>query len=207
MGSGLEIILPKEFPDNICLNIKIDFINENFLEYVDESDYFINTAEDRLNYNYLFPTSSFKSIEYIEFQFKKEFSNYVLWIYINKDGNRKMLALSNHRKINILNNFYGQIKNIKISFYDNLKNREIISKIINPYPLKDNGGIIFSSNYKFTRKIKQNQSEDFDVSNIYNPKDNTFNDEYTFNFSIKTENVNLSRVNYINCKEEKGFNE
>ena len=206
MGSGLEIILPKEFPDNICLNIKIDFINENFLEYVDEYDYFINTAEDRLNYNYLFPTSSFKSIEYIEFQFKKEFSNYVLWIYINKDGNRKMLALSNHRKINILNNFYGQIKNIKISFYDNLKNREIISKIINPYPLKDNGGIIFSSNYKFTRNIKQNQSGDFDVSNIYNPKDNTFNDEYTFNFSIKTENVNLSRVNYINCKEEKGFN-
>ena len=146
LGSGLEFTLPKEFPENICLNIKIHFINENFLEYVNEYDYFINTAEDRLNYNYLFPTSSFKSIEYIEFQFKKEFSNYVLWIYINKDGNRKMLTLSNHRKINILNNFYGQIKNIKISLLDYSKNREIISKIINPYPLKDKKGIIFSSN-------------------------------------------------------------
>ena len=204
LGSGLEINLPKEFPENICLNIKIVFLNENFLEYVNEYDYFINTAEDRLNYNYLFPTRSFKSIEYIEFQFKKEFSNYVLWIYINKDGNRKMITLENNRKINILNNFYGQIKNIKISFYDYLKNREITSKIINPYPLKNNDGIIFSSNYKFTKNIKQNQSEDFDFSNIYNTKSNAFDDEYTFNFSIKTENLNLSKVNFINCKE-KGF--
>ena len=100
--------------------------------------------------------------------------------------------------VKILNNFYGQIKNIKISFYNREKG-EINSKIINPFPLKDFGGKIFSSIYNYKKNIITDSKDKSDFA-LYKTK----NDEYNeLKITIKVENQNLCKVNYINFKEEK----
>ena len=206
LGSGLDILLPLQFPNELCLNIRINFITENFLEYVRPNDYFIKTTNYCIEYNHLIKVFHTKNLKYIDFQFKLENSNKVLWFIINRDENAQMIPLNEiNPKVTILNNFYGQIKDITIYFYDHSKEKEINSKTIYPYPLKDNKGIIFYSNYKVIDKIKT--SSEYFNADIYNnnKKNNPFNDDYKFNLTIKVQNFNLFRVNYINCKET-GFN-
>ena len=199
LGTGLEILLPSQIPINVSLNIRIDFINENFFEDVNQEDCLIIIGQYNLTYKYIISKYGLKNIKYIEFQYKNEYPGHELLIYFNKEEKGEKLSLNdyNNKKLQILNNFYGQIKNIKISFFDYSKSKFINSKTVNPYPLKDNNGIIFYSKYKFTKQLLPKQVEDFNA-NIY-----PFNDHIGIDLTIKAENINLFKVNYINCKEQR----
>ena len=52
LGTGLEILLPSQIPINVSLNIRIDFINENFFEDVNQEDCFIKIGQYNLTYKY-----------------------------------------------------------------------------------------------------------------------------------------------------------
>ena len=207
IGTGFELIFPKQFHSDLCLIITIYFNDQNFLEYVNPNDYFIKTNQSGIKYNQITLLKD-RIIKYIHFEYTIEMNKKVLWILINDNENGKMVYLDeNNPRATILNNFYGQISCIKIAFKDKTTNKEIKCKEINPFPLKDERGIIFYSQYRFKRKIKiKEQSEEFNA-NIYNDdqNNNPYNDITIFNFAIKAENHKLFRANYINFKE-KSFN-
>ena len=51
LGTGLELIFPKQFHEDLFLSIRINFIDQNFLEYVNPNDIFIKTDKISIQYN------------------------------------------------------------------------------------------------------------------------------------------------------------
>ena len=196
LGTGLEIYLLNQIPDNICINIKISFITEDFLKYVNPDDSFIEISDDRLKYKAI---TNITNIKVLSFQIKTESSIRILLIYFNNIKKGSMTLNETNPKVTILKNFFGQIKNIKISLYNYSNNKELTSKEINPYPIKNNGGILFSSSYKFYANNNAYQTVEID-GNVYAPEEN----KYQFYLTIKVSNSDLFKVNYINSKEN-GF--
>ena len=196
LGTGLEIYLLNQIPDNICINIKISFITEDFLKYVNLDDSFIEISDDRLKYKAI---TNITNIKVLSFQIKTESSIRILLIYFNNIKKGSMTLNETNPKVTILKNFFGQIKNIKISLYNYSNNKELTSKEINPYPIKNNGGILFSSSYKFYANNNAYQTVEID-GNVYAPEEN----KYQFYLTIKVSNSDLFKVNYINSKEN-GF--
>ena len=194
LGSGLEIFFPSNIPDEFCINVRINFITKNFLEYVNPNDFFIKTFDDELKYQSI---SHVKNIEFIELKVKTDYNTKILYIFFNNQKASLHLNQKNPKVI-ILNNFIGQIKSIQISFYDYNKNQGIISKQINPYPLKDNGGTLFFSTYKCLRK-KMNMNQ-----HGYNFSVSSNEDGYKFSLELRVQNISLFKTNYINMKEQ-GF--
>ena len=207
LGTGLELILPKQFHHDLCLNIRINFMDENFLEYINPKDFLIIIDKMGFQYNQINMFNNFNKIKYIDFRFGLEYSKKEFWILINNNDNGRRFELNeNNPRVTILNNFYGRMNNIRISFCDYSVKKEIKCIEINPFPLKDREGIIFNSHYTFTRKLQINQSDDFNP-NIYNynKKNNPYNDTINFDITIKAENFELFKANYINFME-KSFN-
>ena len=113
----------------------------------------------------------------------------------------------NNKNLKILNNFYGQLKSIDISVNNELKKYKIYSNKLFPFPLKDNGGILLSSEIKFNDNNKKyffqrnipsflSSNEDvidYEVNNLSN----------IIKIKLKIINRNLGKVNYINYKEDK----
>ena len=116
----------------------------------------------------------------------------------------------NEKNIYILNNFYGQLKSIEIIMHEEMKNKNeiiIFSRLISPFPLKDNGGIIFKSNFKFNKYINEKKF----LTNIFknennqsknNNNNNNNNNEINAEICLKIKDINLVKVNYINYKEQ-----
>ena len=191
MGTGLEISGLDSFPEYRYLDIKIIFVNNNPLKYLDKNDDLCCTDFDHIKYSDI---SNFPDINSINFRFKDRFVELI----INKDisGNEKgysrdLKLSSSIKNLTILNNFYGEIKSIEISIFKDIPNEReekyLYSKQINPFPLKNNY-ILFFSNYTFfvINNKNKNQKQIFHPSTI----------------EIKVKDINLLKVNYINYKEE-----
>ena len=195
LGSGLELLLPIDFPDKLCLNIRINLANEDFLEYVNPNDAFIKVGVESINYKYLLYRLKNKKIKYFDFQFKVDNMEKILWFYINKSEFKYIIYLKHENSVSFLHNFFGQIESIIISFYDYEKNGEYNKKTIYPYPIKDSYKIIFNSYYNIKRIVTITQIEDYGVHTY--PERKNFN----FKFQIQIQNKDLFKTNFINYKE------
>ena len=205
LGTGLEISGIPDLPKNHFLDLKINFLNNNFWKYINEEDYLICSEENYIiKYSNLsgYKNLNINSINLV-FKFVKE--KIIVDILIN---NKYLLSahvqqINDKRKIKILNNFYGQIKSMQISIFKELPNnkkKEIVFYPILPFPLKDNGGILFSSKYEFeynpNTTFFSNNDIDMENLNIYIQK------KYYLNIEVKIIKKDLVKVNYINYKEK-----
>ena len=195
LGSGLELILPDDFIEKLSLDVRINLKSQDFLEYINPSDAFIKVGNERIYYKYLIDRLKNKTIKHIDFKFKIENMDKILWFFINNSDLKYMIYLKDENSVSFLNNFYGQIENIIISFYDYNKNEAFNKKMIYPYPIKDNSKIIFKSNYTIKREVTITGVEDYGVYSYTVPKD------FYFNFQILIKNKNLFKSNFINYKE------
>ena len=206
LGTGLEISFPSKMPEDIYLKIRINIENGDFLSYINQDDIFIRANNNAYNYSYKLlaqNTDNIKYINYIDIKYMKENSLGKLSVTYNKDGDGTATNLFNDNKIFILNNFYGQIKYIQVSFHKIINNKEItFPKVIKPYPLKDNYGIIFKSKYKFHKIVET----DVPLINPYADNSNSqliSNIDSTIELQIKVQDTKLFKANYINYREEK----
>ena len=200
LGTGFEIKLTKELPDDIYLRIRLNFIKQDLFTHVKNEDLLSYTGGFRYSFKDL--KLNIQIVNFVDFEIKQDGLNKIFWISFNGDKTRKISPCIFDNQINIFNNFYGQIKNIIISFHGKDNYQEINdSIIIEPFPLKDNEGIIFKSSYKFKQKIKINPkdkvSDEFNY-NIYGNEENNI-----FELLIKIQNEKLFKANYINSKEDK----
>ena len=209
LGSGLELNGIENLPKNINLKLKINSMkNECFLKYIDENDdLFINDIY-KIQYSKLSEYKN-KKITYLQFLFKNLGKQLVveISICINKQLiNIIFLQINKNKKINVINNFYGKINSIEISIYEESKSKSIYSEIITPIPLKDNKGVIFSSEYRLIEEnqyILQNDSSGILFNDIIGNK--PYNNKDILKIELKVKDINLVKVNYINYYE-KGFN-
>jgi len=204
LGSGLVLDIKERLSINNYMKIKINFLNNNFLKYINQNDDLINTNNNKIKYSTLskYQNEDISSIDIIF----KEIRDYII-IEININCKK---VLENHflkkYKFNILNNFYGQIKSIEISFNNYNNNKKIYSKFISPFPLKDNG-IIFASNFDIEENIEkslyqlQSGPNDFNYD-IYNPQKVNISKQINIKLELRAQDKNLIKVNYINYKEE-----
>ena len=205
LGSGLELYGIDKLPKNLYLKFKINFKNSNFLKYVNKNDFFIKIEDSNcyITYSKLLEFN-INSINSIDLDFKCFNKIITIDIYINSKiflNDFKIPINISFKKINILNNFYGQIYSMDYYIYEcyhnNKNKREKDHKEIIPFPLKGNNGIIFFSEFKYNSE------------NIFTINDNTgINSvipEYYNNIEIKIElkikDKNLVKANYINYKE------
>ena len=193
MGTGLEISGLDSFPEYRYLDIKITFVNNNPLKYLDKNDDLCCTDFEHIKYSEI---SKFQDINSINFRFKDRFVELIINKDINgneKGHSRDLKLSSSIKKLTILNNFYGEIKSIEISIFKDIPNEReekyLYSKQINPFPLKYNG-ILFSSKYKFIVNNKNKNQQQIIQQGL---------------LEIKVKDINLLRVNYINYKEEKNI--
>ena len=201
LGSGLELILPIDYPSKLSLNIRIKFINEDFLDYVNPYDAFIKIGDEVINYNYLIKRLQNKKIRFLDFQFKYEYMDRVLRFYINRNEIIHMIYLKNKNHVTFLHNFFGQIENIIIWFYDYTKYSKFNIKTLFPYPIKDNEGFIFSSDYKIEKNINRIVHIPVVEDQFNNPYDKSKELDFNFNFKLKIQNIKLFKTNFINYKE------
>ena len=213
LGSGLELYGIDEIPENYYLNLKINFLNNKFLKYINFNDDFISTEDKNKNIKYsIFEDFRDKDISSIDLNFKKYKKEVVIEINITSSkillkGICRSINI-NPKTINILNNFYGQLKFIEISIYENIPNAsyQFYDKRIIPFPMKNNGGIIFSSEFQFdnySEPLRQPDevrfgSDDFIIP--YNKQESS-----KIKIELKIKYINLVKANYINYKE-KDFN-
>ena len=192
MGTGLELVGINEILDYINIGIKINFINNYFMKYINDDDDLINIEDKHIKYSIL---SVYKNnvINSINFVLNVVDKNINLEINVeNKNIYSIYLEKVNITKnnISILNNFYGGIRSIEIYFTEELNNKtqkNIFSRIIYPFPLKNNEGKIFQSSFQFNSKNNNN------LKNNYNK----------INISLEIKDINLVKVNYINYLEKK----
>ena len=207
IGSGLILSGLKSLPRDFILNLKINFLDSKFLHYIDKDDDLIKSKVHIIKYSKLFDIQK-EEITSIEF------------IIINQNINIKV----NHSSIkldewltvdteidtiNILNNFYGQIKSMELNLNkrDSKKNEQTLySKVIVPFPLKNNG-TIFKTKIEINKKIfLQNnfQLNDLENLNLCFPISNQNSKvDLKIELNLKIEDEHLIKVNYINYKEEK----
>ena len=202
LGSGLEMSPIKNLPKDYFLKVKINLLNQDFLNYINKDDYLISIENEKIKYSQILnnPNDIITSIQF-DFNFYKKEKNVEIMSFCNNKILEYIFEDINidNKKINILNNFYGQIKSIEVSFYkENKKQNEICKKNIFPFPLKSNGGIIFSSQYKVN--IKNTSAVYYDPSELAN---NNNSNEYEIEFELKIKDIKLVKVNYINYKENK----
>ena len=214
LGSGLELYGIDKIPENFDLNLKINFLDSKFLKYINVNDDFISTNESIIKYS-IFKGYLNKDISSIDLNFELLKNEIALEININSKkiilkGACKPIDI-NSKKINILNNFYGQIKSIEISIFEILPNKNKTEKSsyfqkLLPYPLKDNGGIIFSSEFQFDNYNESLRQSEYKVR--FGSNDLITYDEPSENnvkIEIIIKDINLVKTNYINYKE-KEFN-
>ena len=198
MGTGLEIQGFETFPENIYLEIKIEFLNNNPLQYIKQNDDFISTEYIHIQYSEL--NKGLNRFSSINIKFMEHF------VEINADkninGEKGMTRPINqgYKKVTILNNFYGEIKSIEILMFKNDEKNEkyCYSRKLSPFPLKNNGGTLFHSNYKNTFKdnnAKIQVNKNFKIEE--QPK--------LHELKIEIKDCHLLKVNYIIYKEEKNI--
>ena len=207
LGSGLELSGISDLPKNHFLNLKINFQNKIFWNSINEDDDLICSSEYHQKYSVLLGYMNIK-INSIDFTFKFLNNQYIAEIRINNNKNYLLnmfiKKINDKNPILILKNFYGQIKSMYISIFKELPNnqkKEIVLYSILPFPLKDNGGILFSSEYEFEYNPNTtffHNSDDIDLENldIYNQK------KYNIKIELKTQKKDFVKVNYINYKEK-----
>ena len=190
LGTGLEILGINEIPDNINLELKINFLNNKFFKYINMNDDIISIKDRQIKYSILseYQSKENDSLNFIFYNFDK---NKILEIIIkNKIIFSEKINLK-ESNISILNNFYGQIKNIEIGFFKKFpgeREKNIFSRIISPFPLKNNEGKIFYSSFQFNNKNNIKLQSNFNDNKI--------------NIGIIIKDIDLVKVNYINYKEE-----
>ena len=154
MGTGLEILGLESFPNNIYLEIKVDFLNNNFFQYINKTDDLISTEYNHIQYSII---SQYQNIGSINLKFREN----SVRIIVNEQEEKKdafIIINSNYKNLTILNNFYGEIKLIEIIMFEVLPKKDekiIYSRTISPFPLKNNGGRLFYSLYKSPINKKQ----------------------------------------------------
>ena len=201
LGSGLELYGIDKLPDNISLHLNILFMKSNLLKLIDQNDYLISGETLSFKYSKLLGLK-ISELTSIDFKFVIKEHKILLSIIVNNsellDKNEYGLPIFVFSdKVNILNNFYGQIKSIELVLFREYPNNiedKIYSKIINPFPLKDNDGIIFSNEFE----EKDIQNIDYDIY-----KSNKNGNEKKIEIKLKIKEKNLVKGNYINYNEEK----
>ena len=115
LGTGFEIKLTKELPDDIYLRIRLNFIKEDLFTHVKNEDLLSYTGGFRYSFNDL--KINIQIVNFVDFEIKQDGLNKIFLISFNGDETRKISTCIFGNQINIFNNFYGQIKNIIISFH------------------------------------------------------------------------------------------
>ena len=214
LGSGLELYGINKIPENYYLNLKINFLNSKFLKYININDDFITANDTIIKYS-MFKDHLNKDISSIDFNFKLLKNEILIEININSkkvliNGTCKPIHI-NTKKINILNNFYGQIKSIDITIFEILPNKTKTEKNsystkLLPFPLKDSGGIIFSSEFQFDYFGQSLRQSDYKVVRFGSEDiisyDYQVANENKVKIELKIKDINLVKTNYINYKEK-----
>ena len=208
IGSGLQLSGIKDLPENIILVLKVDFLNSKFMHYIKKNDDLISSKDYFMKYSKIIDVKmeDLTSIEFI-------IADKKIKININTFPIEQGGPLTDDR-VNILNNFYGQIKSLELKFYkknfDNSE-KEIYSKSIFPFPLKKNN-VIFKSKFqigrekfleqKYRTKVYDTEISDlnYDIYDV-NKGDNV--NELQIALELKGQDSDLIKVNYVNYKEEK----
>ena len=215
LGTGLEIENIIEYLNFIILNVKINFLNDDFLKYINEKDEIIATERKEINYSKLLNYKKEKNedISSIEFIFRDINGSIFVELFINKQSiivDNILLLNGKNKKIQILNNFYGQLKSIELSLLSYDDHRKCYSKKIFPFPLKKNGGILYNSEIILNDSKNKNDI----INNILVGLDaNNENINYSIyesdeassdiiKLKLKIKDVNLLKVNYINYKDD-----
>ena len=211
LGTGLEIGDIFKFPENVILKIRFNFLNDNFLKYINKDDDIIINEKNNIKYSILskYKNENNEDISSITFNFKNKNKKIFFEFYINNKGIENdyyKFLNENNKNLNILNNFYGQLKYIDISVYKRFKKNEIIySNKLYPFPLKDNGGILLSSeiglNDKYNKYFFHKNFSSF-LSGNEDLIDYEINDTSNIlEIKLKIIDRNLMKINYINYKE------
>ena len=115
LGTGFEIKLTKELPDDIYLRIRLNFIKQDLFTHVKNEDLLSYTGGFRYSFKDL--KLNIQIVNFVDFEIKQDGLNKIFWISFNGDETRKISPCFFDNQINIFNNFYGQIKNIIVSFH------------------------------------------------------------------------------------------
>ena len=208
IGSGLQLSGIKDLPENIKLVLKVDFLNSKFLNYINSEDDLISSKDCIMRYSVLFD-SKLQDITTIEFIIFEK----TITITINNFPIQYGRPL-NVDEVNILNNFYGQIKSLELNFKKKNQNNseeKVYSKSIFPYPLKNNI-VFFNSKFQIEKEkdLQQKcltQVKDPDISDldldIYGANKANETNYLKLTLNLIGQDSDLIKVNYINYKEEK----
>ena len=202
LGAGLIIENDKFFEDKY-LQIKINFLNNDFIKYLKDNDEIIITKTNKIKYSLLSRYKKIKKndITSIDFAFKYTKKKYYVELLINDTIYEWDYYFPSKEKnkiiIKILNNFYGQVKSIKLSYYEYINSNEIYSTEIFPFPKKYNGGILFSSKISFTEEAIEKKKL---LNSNYFVEEKVLKEQIE-EIKLKVENQNLIKVNYLNYKE------
>ena len=185
IGSGLQLSGIKDLPENIILVLRVNFLNSKFLNYINSEDDLINSKNYIMKYSNIIDLKK-KDLTSIGFIIDDK----KIKININKFPIEQGGPL-NVDIVKILNNFYGQIKSLELKFYkknfDNSE-KEIYSKSIFPFPLKNNN-FAFKSTFQIGGERFLGKRDD--------------KNEFQIIIELEGQDSNLIKVNYINYKEEK----
>ena len=196
IGGDLKVNISENFNSDVySLIIEINcFDNTNFafnkdLIFLEYDNSF------KIEYNQLKEIEKFNNMNKITFIILKNKINLQIEgktkdnSIINKEFNFE-LNIDTKKEMNLLKNFFGQIKNIELIYKDtNNNNAIIINEIYEPYPINDLGYLYY--------KNKSKKQEDFEIIDNIGQNDHLV--------SLVITNNNFVKVNYINYLD-KDFN-
>ena len=151
LGTGfhLEISNFKNIPEKYSFILKIFLPNLKFLDYINLEDDIIKIEKDiSIKYNEI---TRIKENNYNVIILKINFNTIEVSLYNdNTQINSKITQFGSNKKelkLDILSNFYGEIKNVDLYIAENYQNK--ITKHIDPLPLKYNEKILLQTFYNF----------------------------------------------------------
>ena len=158
------------------ISIKIKFVNNEFIEYLNDKSYFLKINEDTVKYKYIKETINNKKLENINIIINDE-------IRLEHESNVFLIPnkITEIKTISLLEDFYGQISCIEISIG---KNKNKILYHFFPFLLRNDNNIYYiKKNITITEKNNK-------LNNNIIPK-------------IIISDKNLININYINYNDKK----
>ena len=202
LGTGFELSGIDDIPQNFYMKLRINFMNSRFINYINKNEDLISGDDIHIKYSILHLNEEISSIDLIiKYNDKK---NKVIEIRANCRNSLENGVCQNinikTKKIIILNNFYGQLKSMQITFFKKNEDK-LFSQAIYPYPLKNNKEIFFSTEYNYNEKKDNYQTIVFNGADNYVEQSNDI--KIHVKMQLKFVDKDLAKVNYINYKDYK----
>ena len=176
IGGSLDIIFNKPFQiKELQIQIEIRFLNDDFIEYINDNFYICKINENLIKYEELKKNSDNQRLESIIIKINKNCIFIEFKLEQNEISLTKKVQLDEIKTISLLEDFYGQISLIEIEILTINCNNNIKYKFF-PISIRNNNTIFH---------IKKKLNNDKKICNEYIPK-------------IIITDKNLVKVNYIN---------